>query len=139
MATFIAVIAFAVFGFQMLAGRINQRQMLSLVGGCFMIFGAAAITSGISGSPAEIEAPATNDSFATIALKPAAPTGFDPYGGQRDHCEINNAKPNRSRTGALGFFGQRRILVVSGKAASEYPMDESGRSAIRTIDVRSRL
>ncbi len=46
-ATAAAVIAVAVVGFMMLTGRIEWRRGLTVVIGCFIIFGAAAIVSGI--------------------------------------------------------------------------------------------
>src|SRR3954471_5239830 len=46
-ATAAAVIAVAVVGFMMLTGRIEWRRGLTVVSGCFIIFGAVAIVSGI--------------------------------------------------------------------------------------------
>jgi len=46
-ATAAAVIAVAVVGFMMLTGRIEWRRGLTVVVGCFIIFGAVAIVSGI--------------------------------------------------------------------------------------------
>jgi type IV secretory pathway VirB2 component (pilin) len=46
-ATAAAVIAVAVVGFMMLTGRIEWRRGLTVVFGCFIIFGAVAIVSGI--------------------------------------------------------------------------------------------
>ena len=47
LATSAAVIAVAVVGFMMLTGRIEWRRGLTVVFGCFIIFGAVAIVSGI--------------------------------------------------------------------------------------------
>ena len=47
LATTAAVIAVAVVGFLMLTGRIEWRRGLTVVIGCFIIFGAAAIVAGI--------------------------------------------------------------------------------------------
>jgi len=47
LATAAAVIAVAVVGFLMLTGRIEWRRGLTVVVGCFVIFGAAAIVAGI--------------------------------------------------------------------------------------------
>jgi type IV secretory pathway VirB2 component (pilin) len=47
LATTAAVIAVAVVGFMMLTGRIEWRRGLTVVVGCFIIFGAVAIVSGI--------------------------------------------------------------------------------------------
>ncbi len=46
-ATTVAVIAVALVGFMMLTGRINWRYGVSVIVGCFILFGAAAIVSGI--------------------------------------------------------------------------------------------
>jgi type IV secretion system protein VirB2 len=46
-ATTAAVIAVAVVGFMMLTGRVEWRRGLTVVIGCFIIFGAVAIVSGI--------------------------------------------------------------------------------------------
>lgn len=46
-ATVVAVIAVAVVGFMMLTGRINWRYGVTVVLGCFILFGAASIVAGI--------------------------------------------------------------------------------------------
>jgi type IV secretion system protein VirB2 len=46
-ATTAAVIAVAIVGFMMLTGRIEWRRGLTVVIGCFIIFGAVAIVAGI--------------------------------------------------------------------------------------------
>jgi type IV secretory pathway VirB2 component (pilin) len=47
LATTAAVIAVAVVGFLMLTGRIEWRRGLTVVVGCFIIFGAVSIVAGI--------------------------------------------------------------------------------------------
>lgn len=47
LATTAAVIAVAVVGFLMLTGRIEWRRGLTVIVGCFIIFGATAIVAGI--------------------------------------------------------------------------------------------
>ena len=47
LATTAAVIAVAIVGFMMLTGRIEWRRGLTVVIGCFIIFGATAIVAGI--------------------------------------------------------------------------------------------
>ena len=47
LATTAAVIAVAAVGFFMLTGRIDWRRGLTVIIGCFVIFGAVAIVSGI--------------------------------------------------------------------------------------------
>jgi type IV secretion system protein VirB2 len=46
-ATVAAVIAVAAVGFMMLTGRINWRYGITVVLGCFILFGAASIVAGI--------------------------------------------------------------------------------------------
>ncbi len=46
-ATSVAVIAVAVVGFMMLTGRMNWRHGVTVIIGCFILFGAAAIVAGI--------------------------------------------------------------------------------------------
>jgi type IV secretion system protein VirB2 len=46
-ATAVAVIAVAMVGFMMLTGRLNWRFGASVILGCFVVFGAGAIVSGI--------------------------------------------------------------------------------------------
>ena len=46
-ATVAAVIAVAVVGFMMLTGRINWRYGVTVIIGCFVLFGAASIVAGI--------------------------------------------------------------------------------------------
>lgn len=46
-ATAVAVMAVAAVGFMMLSGRMNWRFGASVILGCFVLFGAGAIVSGI--------------------------------------------------------------------------------------------
>jgi type IV secretion system protein VirB2 len=46
-ATVAAVVAVAAVGFMMLTGRINWRYGVTVVLGCFILFGAASIVAGI--------------------------------------------------------------------------------------------
>ena len=46
-ATTMAVIAVAMVGFMMLTGRMNWRFGATVILGCFILFGAASIVSGI--------------------------------------------------------------------------------------------
>lgn len=49
-ATVIAVVAVATVGLLMLTGRINWKHGATVVLGCFILFGAAAIVAGIKAS-----------------------------------------------------------------------------------------
>ena len=51
-ATAVAVMAVAAVGFMMLTGRINWRFGATVIVGCFVLFGASAIVSGIQSSAA---------------------------------------------------------------------------------------
>lgn len=46
-ATVIAVIAVAAVGFMMLTGRVNWRHGITVIIGCFILFGASTIVAGI--------------------------------------------------------------------------------------------
>jgi type IV secretion system protein VirB2 len=46
-ATTVAVVAVAIVGFMMLTGRMNWRHGITVIVGCFILFGAAAIVAGI--------------------------------------------------------------------------------------------
>jgi type IV secretion system protein VirB2 len=46
-ATVVAVIAVAAVGFMMLSGRINWRYGVTVILGCFILFGASSIVAGI--------------------------------------------------------------------------------------------
>jgi type IV secretory pathway VirB2 component (pilin) len=49
-ATAVAVMAVAAVGFMMLTGRLNWRFGATVIIGCFILFGAGAIVSGIQGT-----------------------------------------------------------------------------------------
>jgi len=51
-ATAVAVIAVAMVGFMMLTGRLNWRFGATVILGCFILFGSAAIVSGIQATAA---------------------------------------------------------------------------------------
>ena len=86
LATIIAVIAVAWVGFAMLSGRIDIRRGLSVLLGCFLLFGAKGIAEGLRRA-------AINDSAVPVASVPPPPNftrsrsqantvnGYDPYAG----------------------------------------------------------
>ena len=51
-ATAVAVMAVAAVGFMMLTGRMNGRFGATVIVGCFVLFGAASIVSGIQAAAA---------------------------------------------------------------------------------------
>lgn len=83
-ATAVAVIAVAAVGFSMLNGRLSVRQGVTVVLGCFVLFGASTIAAGIQSfirgdgaarSYASAPPPAVPD------LPPPPPAASDPYAG----------------------------------------------------------
>jgi type IV secretion system protein VirB2 len=54
-ATVAAVIAVATVGFMMLTGRINWRYGVTVILGCFILFGAASIVGGIRSTATTIQ------------------------------------------------------------------------------------
>lgn len=88
-ATVAAVIAVAAVGFMMLTGRIDVRRAVRVVLGCFIIFGASTIATGIvaalSSSPADSEQaisepPGFNAPPVSIPVN-SVPAVTDPYAG----------------------------------------------------------
>ncbi len=49
-ATAVAVIAVAIVGFMMLTGRMNWKHGITVIFGCFILFGATVIVAGIQGA-----------------------------------------------------------------------------------------
>jgi type IV secretory pathway VirB2 component (pilin) len=82
----VAVTAIAFVGFSMLSGRIGVRHGLTVVIGCFIIFGASSIAIGIrsfaGGDDGEWRAPqAVPEVPALPQPPPRASAGNDPYAG----------------------------------------------------------
>ena len=87
LATVIAVIAIAWIGFAMLSGRVDVRRGLSVVLGCFLLFGARGIADGLRSS-AVSDGARTASAVPPPPVYPAAPpaaanntNAFDPYAG----------------------------------------------------------
>jgi type IV secretory pathway VirB2 component (pilin) len=89
-ATEVAVIAVAATGMMMLTGRIDWRRGVSVVLGCFIIFGAPVIAAGILGIvtdgqaryvPAERRVPMQVEPAPPQPLPSSAPAPYDPYAG----------------------------------------------------------
>lgn len=86
LATVIAVIAIAWIGFAMLSGRVDIRRGLSVVFGCFLLFGAKGIADGLRSASISDAMPATASvPPAPVFAKPPPTTnatnGYDPYAG----------------------------------------------------------
>ncbi|WP_010543599.1 TrbC/VirB2 family protein [Sphingomonas elodea] len=91
-ATAVAVIAVAAFGVLLLTGRLSLRRGLTMVAGCFVLFGSNTIAKGIlagfgpgAGSTLPSAVPPV-----TVELSPLqsavpqptpSPTPYDPYAG----------------------------------------------------------
>jgi type IV secretory pathway VirB2 component (pilin) len=81
-ATAIATIAVAALGFLMLTGRLPVRRGLSAILGCFILFGASAITAGIRSGLADLggapEPPPMPVAYVAPAPRPALPAAPQP-------------------------------------------------------------
>jgi type IV secretory pathway VirB2 component (pilin) len=86
-ATTIAVLAVAAVGLLMLSGRLELRRGITVVIGCFILFGAtgvATILTGIAGADKQPSQPVTRPaSMPPDQLRPPAPqpAAYDPYAG----------------------------------------------------------
>jgi type IV secretory pathway VirB2 component (pilin) len=89
LATVIAIIAVATIGIGMFAGRVDLRRGLTIVIGCFILFGAPAIAVGLlaladRAPVVEVQAPQSQTplAIAPSALPQPPPNqAFDPYAG----------------------------------------------------------
>jgi type IV secretory pathway VirB2 component (pilin) len=83
-ATTVAVIAVATVGLLALSGRIDVRRALTVVSGCFILFGSSSIVAGLQnliredGAP---PAPGARAEVSPLATLPQRPPGYDPYAG----------------------------------------------------------
>jgi type IV secretion system protein VirB2 len=88
-ATTIAVIAVACVGILLVSGRLDVRRAAQVIFGCFTIFGASAIASGLvnvmtgSGqtSPGGFAAPAPIPANAVVIPRAQPAVPYDPYAG----------------------------------------------------------
>jgi type IV secretory pathway VirB2 component (pilin) len=82
-ATSLAVIAVAFVGLRLLSGQLSPAAMMRVVVGCFILFGAPSIASGIMAAARggyagmAAQAPVT----APAAVPTSRPGPFDPYAG----------------------------------------------------------
>ncbi|WP_367184131.1 TrbC/VirB2 family protein [Sphingomonas sp.] len=88
-ATSIAVIAIAAIGFGMLTGRVNIRHGATVVLGCFILFGASTIVSGLRYAASGVGGD-TAPPVVVVAPPPpppphvqssGVPAPYDPYAG----------------------------------------------------------
>lgn len=88
-ATAVAIIAMACLGLLLLSGRLSGRRGIQLILGCFVVFGAPTIASGILNAlslkddraPA-VDALPTAANVAPVPMRPLPPNQpYDPYAG----------------------------------------------------------
>ncbi|MGR4893631.1 TrbC/VirB2 family protein [Sphingopyxis sp. LARHCG72] len=86
-ATALAVIAVAAIGLLMLSGRLEVRRGITVVLGCFILFGSAGIAAaltGLAGADTRPSLVATQDPGPlSSTVRPATPPSrvYDPYAG----------------------------------------------------------
>ena len=87
-ATTVTVVAVAVVGIMMLGGRIHVRRGVTVILGCFILFGAPTIAAGIQYSlnagpePVPSSSSSADGSPLANVRKPTTPSaGYDPYAG----------------------------------------------------------
>lgn len=86
-ATTVAIIAVAWVGFMTLSGRANIRRGVTVILGCFVLFGATRIVAGIRstidrGGPAEVARVTSSRAPAPALIIPSYPArNPDPYAG----------------------------------------------------------
>jgi type IV secretory pathway VirB2 component (pilin) len=87
LASIVAVIAIASVGLMMLSGRVNIRYGLTIILGCFILFGASTIAAGIMASlsgadqVARTDAPPAPPPMVAPPPAPPPPANRDPYAG----------------------------------------------------------
>lgn len=89
LASLVAIIAVGSVGFLLLSGRVDVRRAAQVILGCFILFGASAIASGImrgltGGAPtAEILPPPVPPALPPVTASHATMPNsvFDPYAG----------------------------------------------------------
>ncbi len=86
-ATTVAVVAIASVGFGMLTGRMDLRRGITVITGCFILFGATSIVAGLQATmlgtgsseitypPPIVQVPAPRAAFGSPSAR------YDPYAG----------------------------------------------------------
>ncbi|MDG5488839.1 TrbC/VirB2 family protein [Sphingomonas sp. BGYR3] len=83
-ATVIAIIAIASLGLAMLSGRIDLRRAGWTLLGCFIVFGASAISFGVLSTSNRLfllKTPAKRETSHSISTVPGKRSNNDPYAG----------------------------------------------------------
>ena len=93
-ATTIAIIAVAAIGLMMLRGRVNWRNGATVILGCFILFGASAIATGIRSLAGGDAGPAYEPVAVTPYVFPAAPQPTQPPSGPLENDPYAGAAPH---------------------------------------------
>lgn len=91
-ATAVAVIAVAAFGLLLLTGRLSVRRGLTIVAGCFVLFGSKTIANGILAGFGAGAGSTLPNAIPPVTVEPSplqsagplpvpSPTPYDPYAG----------------------------------------------------------
>ena len=83
-ATTVAVISVASVGVMMLSGRLELRRGVTVILGCFVLFGASSIAAGIRSAtsyPDSGSVAAVAPESPPVAMPPARDPNYDPYAG----------------------------------------------------------
>lgn len=85
-ATSIAILAVAATGMMTLAGRLPIRRGITVVIGCFILFGASSIVAGLEslariGDASEPAPPVVSAETSPLSQPPRPQPGYDPYAG----------------------------------------------------------
>lgn len=86
-ATSVAVVAVAAIGLLMLSGRLELRRGITVVVGCFILFGAAGIAAALTGlagadaQPRQSSAPDQGQLSSQLQSSAPPPATYDPYAG----------------------------------------------------------
>lgn len=90
LATIVAIVSVASIGFAMLSGRVDVRRGMTILIGCFILFGAPAIANGLrsAGDAIGVEYPRGEPMPPSPVIVPLPqparspnPNSFDPYAG----------------------------------------------------------
>lgn len=81
LATSVAITAVAWVGMLMLAGRVDIRRGLTVVLGCFVLFGATSIVAGIQAAAGSATEMAALPEPVPVPQPPPPSRGRDPYAG----------------------------------------------------------
>jgi type IV secretory pathway VirB2 component (pilin) len=85
LATSLCVMAIAILGMMLMAGRLSLRDALRMLIGCFVLLGAPTIALGLRGAVDGVSPPAASEAMsdpgAISQPAPLPPANYDPYAG----------------------------------------------------------